>query len=81
MNETQQRPLLYLLPGLLCDKAVWLHQVDHLSDLVDIRIPDFRGYDSLTAMAEHVIQDASGSFLVAGLAARRIAYTTSPQEP
>ncbi len=66
MNKIKQKPLLYLLPGLLCDKTVWLHQVDHLSDLVDIRIPDFRGYDSLSGMAEHVIQDASGSFVVAG---------------
>jgi pimeloyl-ACP methyl ester carboxylesterase len=60
------KPVLYLLPGLLCDKTVWVHQVEFLSDLVDIRIPDFRGYDSLTKMAESVLSAVPPKFMVAG---------------
>ncbi len=61
-----EKPTLYLLPGLLCDDAVWRHQIEHLSDLVHIIVPDYRNCDSITAMAETVLVDAPGSFAVAG---------------
>jgi pimeloyl-ACP methyl ester carboxylesterase len=57
---------LFLLPGLLCDEQVWAHQVQHLSALVDIRIPDFSRFDSLDAMADAVLQQAPEKFLLAG---------------
>lgn len=57
---------LYLLPGLLCDETVWRHQIDHLSDLARISVPDYRDCDSITAMAETVLADAPDSFTVAG---------------
>ena len=57
---------LYLLPGLMCDAEVWKHQQAHLSDLARIVIPDFRGFDSLPAMAETVLQTAPDRFAVAG---------------
>jgi pimeloyl-ACP methyl ester carboxylesterase len=60
------KPVLYLLPGLLCDATVWRHQVDHLVDLAEVRVPDYRDCDSLTAMAEHVLNDAPECFAVAG---------------
>ncbi len=57
---------LFLLPGLLCDEQVWAHQVQYLTGLVDIRIPDFSQFDSLDAMADAVLQQAPDKFMVAG---------------
>lgn len=60
------RPVLYLLPGLLCDEIVFAEQVRALSDVCEIRIPSFRGLDSLDAMAQAVLADAPPRFSVAG---------------
>jgi len=61
-----QSETLFLLPGLMCDEAVWEHQYAHLSDHARILIPDFRGYDSLIAMAQHVLDMAPERYAVAG---------------
>jgi pimeloyl-ACP methyl ester carboxylesterase len=58
--------ILYLLPGLLCDASVWRHQQAHLSAFAEVRIPDFRGFDSLAAMARSVLEDAPETFSLAG---------------
>jgi pimeloyl-ACP methyl ester carboxylesterase len=60
------RPVLYLLPGLLCDDTVFAPQVKALSDICEIRIPEFRGLDSLSGMAQRVLDDAPARFSVAG---------------
>ena len=57
---------LFLLPGLMCDADVWKHQQAYLTDLAQIVIPDFRGFDSLPAMAAAVLQTAPDRFAVAG---------------
>lgn len=61
-----RKPVVYLLPGLLCDADVWQHQVTALSALADIRIPDFKGMDSLADMADKVLDDAPPTFAVVG---------------
>ena len=58
--------VIYLLPGLLCDSDVWQHQAQYLSDTYEVRIPDFRGMDSLSAMADKVLDGAPERFAVAG---------------
>lgn len=55
---------LFLLPGLLCDEYVWRPQIAGLS--VPCRVADFRGFDSLTAMAQSVLDQAPQRFAVAG---------------
>lgn len=60
------RQTLILLPGLLCDKRVWRHQQEHLADLADIHIPDFRHKDSFDAMADVILEDAPQRFHLAG---------------
>lgn len=60
------KPVLYLLPGLMCDAAVWRHQEEALRDEFDVRIPVFRGFDSLRAMAESVLVEAPERFSVVG---------------
>ncbi|MCP5367414.1 MAG: alpha/beta fold hydrolase [Hyphomicrobiales bacterium] len=60
-------PLL-LLPGLLCDAALWRHQVAGLADVADCTVPDLTRDDSLTTMAERVLADyAPPRFALAGL--------------
>lgn len=58
--------VLYLLPGLLCDRVTWAHQAEHLADLAEIRIPSFYGFDTLAAMADSVLASAPPRFAVAG---------------
>jgi len=58
--------MTYLLPGLLCDDFVWRHQKAALSAFGDLRIPDFRPFPSITAMAQHVLDDAPRTFALAG---------------
>ena len=60
------KPVLFLLPGLMCDEAVWEHQAEVLSDVADIRIPVFRGFNSLVEMARSVLAQAPERFSVVG---------------
>lgn len=61
-----QTPVLYLLPGLLCDADAWQFQHRALADFAEIRIPDFQGMDSLSSMADMVLAQAPAQFAVAG---------------
>ncbi len=60
------RPVLYLLPGLLCDEAVFAPQIAALADICEVRVSRFRGLDSFDAMAQAVLADAPPRFCVAG---------------
>jgi pimeloyl-ACP methyl ester carboxylesterase len=64
--ETAAKPVLYLLPGLMCDAGVWQEQQAALGDEYEVRVPLFRGFDSLRAMAEAVLREAPERFSVAG---------------
>lgn len=57
---------LFLLPGLLCDRTVWVHQVAALSGIADVRVADFRGYRSFEDMARSVVREAPARFSVTG---------------
>jgi pimeloyl-ACP methyl ester carboxylesterase len=50
-----ERPHLVLLPGLVCDAAVWQPQVDALSAVAHCHVVDHGARNSLQAMAEHVL--------------------------
>jgi pimeloyl-ACP methyl ester carboxylesterase len=58
---------LLLLPGLLCDAALWRHQVAGLSDRARIAIADVTLDDSLGAMAARALAAAPPRFALAGL--------------
>jgi pimeloyl-ACP methyl ester carboxylesterase len=58
---------LILLPGLLCDEALWAPQVAALSDLATCRVADLTRDDSLAAMARGVLDEAPPRFALAGL--------------
>ena len=63
---TNRIPLL-LLPGLLCDAALWQHQTETLADIADITVANLTDGDSGGAMAQRVLAAAPDEFALAGL--------------
>lgn len=62
-----RRTPLLLLPGLLCDSAVWTHQRAALAHAVNCHVPDYGDLDTITAMAERALSAAPpGPLLAAG---------------
>ena len=57
---------LILVPGLVCDEAVWEHQAKALSILTTITIADHASIDSLPEMAEKILAEAPPRFALAG---------------
>jgi pimeloyl-ACP methyl ester carboxylesterase len=55
-----------LLPGLVCDEAVWAHSRAALEARATVSIPDYGLLDSLDAMAEKVLREAPPRFALAG---------------
>jgi pimeloyl-ACP methyl ester carboxylesterase len=66
MTIDSPRPLA-LLPGLLCDGALWRHQIEGLSGLADCRVADFTSQSTIAAMAESVLDRMPERFALAGL--------------
>jgi pimeloyl-ACP methyl ester carboxylesterase len=58
---------LILLPGLLCDPALWRHQTEHLTDRFDVQVGDLTRDNSISAMAERILSEAPPTFALAGL--------------
>ncbi len=58
---------LVLVPGLLCDGALWHHQTEHLKDQCEVLVADLTQDNSITAMAERVLATAPTTFALAGL--------------
>jgi pimeloyl-ACP methyl ester carboxylesterase len=63
---TDKTPLL-LLPGLLCDAALWRAQLEDLADIAAPMVADLTQDDALDAMARRVLQGAPPRFALAGL--------------
>ncbi len=61
------RPALVLLPGLVCDGALWAYQAQHVADLAAVHIADLTRHESIAAMAETVLDEAPPAFALAGL--------------
>jgi pimeloyl-ACP methyl ester carboxylesterase len=58
---------LILLPGLLCDDALWTHQVAFLDEIADVRVADLTREDNIPDMARHVLARAPEHFAIAGM--------------
>lgn len=56
------QPTVVLLPGLLCDKAVWEQQRQALPNAHCI-VPDYGLHNSLAGMARNVLDDVDGAAL------------------
>jgi len=58
---------LVLLPGFLCDKTVWNHQIASLAGVADAVCMEWRPeHDSIVTMAEAVLRWAPPTFALAG---------------
>ena len=57
---------LALVPGLLCDAALWRAQAEALSDIADCRVVDVMTHDSTVEMAGAVLEMMPGRFAIAG---------------
>jgi len=60
---------LVLVPGLVCDAAVWRHFVTALhpnGGVAEVVIADHRALDSLGAMADRILADTRGPLAIAG---------------
>jgi len=57
---------LYLLCGVLCDEEVWQGQLPALRARYDVRVVSFQAFDTLAAMAEHVLGRAPDQISLAG---------------
>lgn len=60
------RPVLILLPGLLCDETVWQPQIAAFGSDWQIQVVELRGYNSFDTMAEAVLEQAPPRFALAG---------------
>lgn len=58
---------LILLPGLLCDAALWQPQVADLAGIVDCTIADLTRHEAMGDFADHVLATAPPRFALAGL--------------
>jgi len=65
-TTASEAPTAVLLPGLLCDRAVWAGQVEALSHRVQCIVPDYGELDSLPAMAHSVLAQAPSRFVLVG---------------
>lgn len=63
---TERTPLA-LLPGLLCDDALWQNQMSDLADLADCQVADFTSQDSVVDMAQSVLAAMPARFALAAL--------------
>jgi pimeloyl-ACP methyl ester carboxylesterase len=55
-----------LLSGLLCDETFWSDIPQRLAGVAETQVVSFRGFSSIPAMAQHVLDVAPERFAVAG---------------
>jgi pimeloyl-ACP methyl ester carboxylesterase len=58
---------LVLIPGTLCDAALWRHQIDHLGDIAEVSVADHTHHDSMAEIARAILAAAPPRFALAGL--------------
>jgi pimeloyl-ACP methyl ester carboxylesterase len=75
-------PDLILVPGLLCDDAVWEHQTRSLQTIANISIADHKSLNSFQTMADAILQHAPPRFALAGHSmGGRVAFQILRQAP
>jgi pimeloyl-ACP methyl ester carboxylesterase len=57
---------LVLIPGLLCDQALWRHQIVTFGGYVKMTVGDITGQSTLAEMAQAVLDKAPAHFSLAG---------------
>ena len=62
-----EKPHLVLVPGMLCDAALWAHQIEHMEDIAECHVGDTRSDDTIAGMARTILHAAPERFALAGL--------------
>ncbi|MCW8914742.1 MAG: alpha/beta hydrolase [Magnetovibrio sp.] len=62
-----EKQTLILVPGLLCDAALWQNQIIDLLDVCDVSVADITWGDSMEVLAQGVLDEAPDEFALAGL--------------
>jgi pimeloyl-ACP methyl ester carboxylesterase len=62
-----EKPPLLLLPGTLCDAALFEHQLEHLTDVAQPQVVSVHLQDNLREVAAYVMEQVAGQFMLAGL--------------
>jgi len=57
---------LVLVPGLVCDEAVWTHQLAHLGDVARMTVPPVAAGTTMAQMAADALAQAPERFALAG---------------
>ena len=57
---------MVLLPGTLCDAALWAHQRAALADHADVQVGDLTRSASVSSVADDVLRDVPETFALAG---------------
>ncbi len=65
-TTASEAPTAVLLPGLLCDRALWAGPLEALEPRVHCIVPEYGELDSLPTMAQSVLAQAPVRFLLAG---------------
>lgn len=63
---SERTPLLFM-PGLLCDAALWDHQLTTLTDVAEMTVADMTQDDTIDAMARRALAAAPDRFALCGL--------------
>ena len=63
---TERTPLV-LLPGFLCDAALWRHQAETLTDVAEPIVADLTGFGDPVVAARTLLADLPPKFALAGL--------------
>lgn len=66
-SSSDGRLPLVLVPGLLCDAALWDHQNRYLDEVAAVHVADATRHDTIEAMARSVLDEAPDNFALAGL--------------
>lgn len=68
LSTENHRPALLLIPGMLCDGALWSNQIDLLDRYCEISITDQHcHHDNIDDIVDAIVQEAPKDFLLAGL--------------
>ena len=67
LDSMPTKETLILVPGLLCDEALWDHQIRYLADIANISIAETQCDETIAAMAERLLRAAPERFALAGL--------------
>lgn len=59
-------PPLVLIPGLVCDAAVWRHQTRFLSDAAAPTVVELQGESTMQELAGRLLEDLPARFALAG---------------